>query len=252
MTWDTTRKPFPTWFTVDTHNYCNASCSYCPWPKFRVEKDYPKGKMEWPLFTKLIDEMAEPAKLPFVENIRFGNIAESMIVPDIWDNIAYTISKGVPLYITSNMTHVTPEAQDRLDALGWTGTLHAHVQPDMGVDYALQLQNYHAALARWGKERVKLVYLVEGKSLRIWAGDPRIPDRVAHRCEVDRPLHTMMINHDGRVQLCCNDTRQTVILGSVKDRTIADVWNDPEWDRTLGVIMDGQMDLCNHCEWGKS
>lgn len=238
------RPLFPKWLTIDVHNYCNASCTYCPWPELRGDKDYPKGTMGFDLFMRIIDEIAE--NIEHVEGIRFGNIAESLILDYIWMCMEYTLSKKVPLYLTSNMTHMTPAAMDRFDVMGWEGEVYAHVQPDMGVDYEEQQYHLEEARRRWGDRVVDTQILRPRK----WPGDPELAWRPATYCYADRPLHTMIVNFDGRVQLCCNDVRQEEILGNLATETISDVWNGEGYKALFERMTEAKVELCNTCSWG--
>ena len=238
---------FPRFLTIDTHNYCNARCGYCPYHGLSRDGEYLQGVMDKDLYRRLIGELA--SERAHVEAIRFGNLAESLILDVNWWFMEVLLGEDLPFYITSNMTHLTPEAMVRLDALGFKGDVLAHVQPGMGVDFETQKKNYEVALARWGSKRVWIV-APEGTGVRKWAGDPTITQRKAVRCEVDRPYTSMIIGWDGRVQLCCVDTRQEVIVGDVKKNTIREVWNGPDFNGARERLSSGVSDLCNQCEWG--
>ena len=232
---------FPKWLTIDCHNYCDASCSYCVYK----ELTGPKSFMDFDLFKRICSEMIDHSNE--IESTRFGNIAEHFMTPRHWEYTEHFLACGLTMYITSNMTHLDAAAMNLLDELGWDhGELVAHVQPGMGVDYDIQMANLKEAQRRWG-DRVQHCVI---DPVREWAGT--VPFRKATRCEADRPAHTMIIGYDGRVQLCCQDTRQTVIVGDLNNETISECWNGERFAEARRTIAAGGMDLCNHCEWGIS
>lgn len=236
--------PFPRYVTIDVHDYCDARCSYCPYERLAMDSSRRQGIMSPKLRDALLAECED--NLEHLEALRFGNIAESFVVPEIWDAMDIAISLELPLYIDSNMTRLDAEAMDRLDSWGWAGKLFAHVQPGMGVDLEAQERNYAAAKARWG-DRVRRV---EIHRPRRWAGDPKIPHRTARRCDANRPEESMIIGWDGTVQLCCVDADRKCVVGSVANRTIAQVWRGAGFRLARTALAEGRNELCNRCEWG--
>ncbi len=236
------RMIFPKWFTIDCHNYCDATCDYCVYKDLTAKQSF----MKFGLFKRIVAEMVEHADE--IDSTRFGNIAEHFMTPKHWPYTEHFLGSGLTMYITSNMTHIDTAAMDRLDSLGWDrGELVAHVQSGMGVDEKTQVRNLLEAQRRWG-DRVQHCII---DPPRQWADyDASIPFRKATRCSAERPDHTMIIGFDGRVQLCCQDVRQSVILGNLNDSTIAECWNGEKRAAVLKNLSEGGMKLCNHCEWG--
>ncbi len=239
--------PFPKHVTIDVHNYCDAKCSYCPYERLAADPNYAQGEMEPGLFLLLLDQCQE--NLAHLESMRFGNIAESLVLPRIWWAMECAISRELPLYIDSNMTRMDAAALDRLEAIGFTGKVFAHVQPDMGVDFQNQWTNYAEALTRWGPDRVELVQIDRPRK---WAGDKTIPQRNAKRCTANRPYDTMIIGFDGVVQLCCVDVDRKRTVGSVAHATMAKIWAGASFEKARRDLEKGWNTLCNKCEWGEA
>ena len=248
MGWSKSRRlmRFPQWITIDCHNYCDASCGYCVYAELAADNEYPQSFMDFGLFERLVAEMVEHADE--IDSTRFGNIAEHFMTPKHWFYTEHFLASGLTMYITSNMTHIDAATMDRLDELGWDhGELVAHVQPGMGVDYENQLLNLKEAQRRWG-DRVQHCVIDPPRG---WADyDASIPFRKATRCDAGRPDHTMIIGFDGRVQLCCQDVRQSVIVGDLNNETISEVWNCEKVADARRALSNGEMKLCNNCEWG--
>lgn len=236
--------PFPRYLTIDVHDYCDAACAYCPYREIVADPNHDQGVMDSTLLLRLLDECAKQG--PAVEAMRFGNIAESLIHPAVWPAMEAALSRGLPLYIDSNMTHLGETELDRLDAMGFAGKLFAHVQPDMGVDFEAAALNYNRAALRWG-DRVEHVEILKPRK---WPGDPTIPERRAVRCDANRPNQSMIIGWDGSVTLCCVDARRTQVVGNVSEASIAEVWAGAGFTRSRELLAAGENPLCNRCEWG--
>jgi len=78
----------------------------------------------------------------------------------------------------------------------------------------------------------------------------RLPDLTFQNAPCHRPLIRMLIQYDGEVCLCCEDTSGAFGLGNVNEQSLADVWFS---ERHLGIMQDlvaGQRDkyaLCRNC-----
>lgn len=236
--------PFPKWVTIDVHDYCDASCAYCPYTRLAADPDRKQGVMELGLFTRLLDECADNRK--HLQAIRFGNLAESLVLDVAWLAMEEAIKRDLPLYIDSNMTHMDEAALDKLDAMGWTGKLFGHVQPDMGVDFDDAAINYNRAALRWG-ERVSHVEILNPRK---WAGDPTISYRRAVRCGANRLNESMIIGWDGTVQQCCVDADRLSVVGNVSANTMAEVWTGPTFRAVREALALGGNAVCCSCEWG--
>lgn len=59
----------------------------------------------------------------------------------------------------------------------------------------------------------------------------------------------MTIRADGNVVLCCNDYRKEVILGNVKETSLREIWNEPEYRKLRRRIWFGRYELpiCKRC-----
>lgn len=66
----------------------------------------------------------------------------------------------------------------------------------------------------------------------------------------DQPFINLSITAEGNILLCCNDWRQRVVFGSVKNRSIKEVW-DREFQQARNDFRFGainQYDLCRTCK----
>lgn len=74
--------------SIELTSRCNLNCQMCP---FRIDnKNIPKGDMDWDLFTKLADELAQQS-----EAIMLFNRGEPFLYPKIYEAIDYVKCKVI-------------------------------------------------------------------------------------------------------------------------------------------------------------
>jgi len=61
------------------------------------------------------------------------------------------------------------------------------------------------------------------------------------------------IKYNGNVILCCQDWGQEVVLGNVREQSLADIYNGPlaeHYREKLGERDRRGLKLCERCDWG--
>ena len=77
-----------------------------------------------------------------------------------------------------------------------------------------------------------------------------VPDLTFQNAPCHRPLVRMLIQHDGEVCLCCEDTTGAFGLGNVHTQSLADIWFSERHTRIMRDLMAGERaryDLCRGC-----
>ena len=99
-------REFPPMVVVSITNMCNQRCVHCHWPTFSEKPDYVAKQMPWPVWTRVIDEMAaHPWSI-----LNLGTDGEPMIHRRFLDMMRYCKSRGVgPTNITTNAILLTPD-----------------------------------------------------------------------------------------------------------------------------------------------
>ena len=67
----------------------------------------------------------------------------------------------------------------------------------------------------------------------------------------NRPLERLHVLYDGSVILCCQDWRKEVVIGSLNDSTITEIWNSDRYNWVRSEIYRGSscnIDLCKRCK----
>jgi MoaA/NifB/PqqE/SkfB family radical SAM enzyme len=91
---------FPQTIVLETTNVCNLRCIHCPQGQGLPERpDYHPGYIEWDVFKKAIDEIAEHK----IGLLRISPAGEALVHPQFLDQIAYIKAKRVgPVDLTTN------------------------------------------------------------------------------------------------------------------------------------------------------
>lgn len=91
---------FPPMIILENTTVCNLRCVHCPQSQGYPERpDYHAVYMEWDVYTKAIDEIAENA----ITLLRFSPAGEALIHPQLLDQVAYAKAKRIsPVNLTTN------------------------------------------------------------------------------------------------------------------------------------------------------
>lgn len=249
---------FPGMILIDNISMCNLRCSMCN----RDTMKRKPGIMEWWLYRKIIDEVAQEQPDTKIWMNFFG---EPTLLKDMPERIRYAVQKGCTnLSINSNGNLLTPEVSEQYIK---AGLVYAYVGIDaftsetygkLRIRGNLQrvTQNvlaYRDILERYGngKQRLFVQYVVmdENESeldrfLEFWNGHgitvktrPKVtwinsikPSTTAvvkadERFPCPWIIETMCILDDGRVALCALDSDCVHLIGDVISTSIKDVWN---------------------------
>jgi radical SAM protein with 4Fe4S-binding SPASM domain len=252
---------FPKVVLIDTISFCNLRCSMC----VHQEMTRKKGVMSWPLFTKIIDEIAEVDKEVRVWMVFFG---EALLLkrrrPSIFDMIAYAKQKGLTDVVLNSNANLLDEQAARglieagLDAIyigldAFYPETYAKVR--IGGNYETTVENV-IGLIRLKKglsaahpevfvqfvemevnaaEKEKFVdfWNQQGATVKIrpkvsWAGAIEAPNLVLgneQRWPCYWAMQTMSITDTGKVVTCAVDLDARYIAGDITEQTIREVWN---------------------------
>lgn len=91
---------FPPMIILENTTVCNLRCIHCPQSQGYPERpDYHAVYMEWDIYKKAIDEIAENT----ITLLRFSPAGEALIHPQLLDQVAYAKAKGIsPVNLTTN------------------------------------------------------------------------------------------------------------------------------------------------------
>lgn len=99
----------PVCLYLETTNRCNLLCTTCPRTYEQLE---PEADMSWDLFTSLIDQY------PNIARVVLHGIGEPMLVKDIADRVAYLKARNIYVLFNTNGTLLTEANGRRLIEAG--------------------------------------------------------------------------------------------------------------------------------------
>lgn len=254
---------FPTLFSIEITNYCNAKCWFCPTHKTNRQKGY----MEFTLFRKIIDELK-----PFSDRIKSVALfmdGEPTLHPELIDFLKYSSNAGIKrTYLSSNMEYFTPELTDRIFEANLGSTLQyvmcsldganetIYKKNRIGVDFKKAFSNtlylidkrnssktlYPMIFARLLVSNITADYVDEfkrywnGKADKVlcykmhnWGG--MINNKSLGLSEKDLefipcyfPFSQCAIQFDGTVRLCCVDCNSSIVIGNVIEEAVQNIW----------------------------
>lgn len=258
------KRCFPTIFSIEITNVCNAKCWFCPQPQSKRKKGY----MDFSLFQKIMDEISKNYR--GIKGIALFMDGEPSLHPHLVEFLKYAHNLGVgKINISSNMEYFTPRLTDAILSANLGKTLQyvicsldginksVYRKNRIDIDFDKALHNTEYLIARrdsmkkfypWVFPRLLVSDLTENdvdKFIKYWKGkadkvlcypmhnwgENIIDKRIQMKNVNGRfyscyfPFSQFAIQYDGSVRLCCVDANETVIIGNVREDTIEGIWN---------------------------
>jgi radical SAM superfamily enzyme YgiQ (UPF0313 family)/MoaA/NifB/PqqE/SkfB family radical SAM enzyme len=282
--------PFPEKVMIQTTSRCNAACRFCPYPS--VVDELPQGTMDEGLYRRIIDECAEhPGEVRRLllylmnEPLLDGELAERI-------NYAKTRNPRACVHILTNGALLTERRGDALidSGLDWIGlsihgfspsAYHEAMGLEREVTYRRAERFIRAALARRGPGFVMVTFngggpvtsdereaalsyfrdlgvqriSYHGGSISRAGNVPVIPapqHAVVRGCRSIWWREMLHVLYSGDVVLCCMDWRRRVVVGNLREQSIAELWRSEAYRRVRDTV-DGRVELpdgfpCARCE----
>lgn len=277
---------FPAEIQIQTTTFCNASCVMCPYPQ--VSQEFPFGRIDEELYDKILDECADQPGLrriePFLMNEPFTDNRMVEFIRRTKRRLPQTM-----VTVTTNGTPLIPKVTDRLIESGldavwfsFNGLTPQTYEKIMGVPYDRVKANIDYLLEVKPASLQVFVNMIETEpmapeieeNIRYWqsrgvqAGSSQLVNRAGNvenfdeldympisekpvrTCEL--PFYKMYILHTGEAVLCCMDWRRNVVLGSVREQSIREIWNSDEYRRIRRLHIEGrdaEIGLCGDCSY---
>jgi radical SAM protein with 4Fe4S-binding SPASM domain len=236
---------------------CNLACPFC------INKTMPeenKGYMEWDLFKKIIDPLAEK-----ICDINLFHRGEPLLHPKIIDMISYCKEKDLNTRLHTNATKLNPELaksllKSGLDYISFSfdgfdketyeknrvNATFEHtlinilnflkLKKELNAKTFVVLQIIDVGILK--NENLKKEFLTKFKGLPVdklsvrtphnWAGGIESGDKKKTKkpnaCTF--PWYGLTIFYDGKVVPCSQDYMGKIILGDLKNEGILDIWNN--------------------------
>lgn len=261
-----TRRPvpgFPRTVQLETQSGCNANCIFCDYGISYARQ--PKGKIDWYLFRKIVDECAQYRVRRFSPYLTNEPFADN----EMLERLKYIQSKmpWTKITITTNGHYLVPELTDKILAL--EKPLHALYISFQGIDKEAYEATMRGSM-KFERTMENVTYLI-GRVQKDHRGSPDIWITMVDTKMIDAPkaiaywkshgvkakyttlenrggnivnieaLHKssnmhyytmctrlfkqMYIHFNGDVVLCCVDNSRKVVLGNAREQTLYEIWN---------------------------
>jgi MoaA/NifB/PqqE/SkfB family radical SAM enzyme len=257
---------FPRTVQLETQTGCNADCVFCDYGVSYPKQ--PKGKIDWELFRKIVDECARYRVRRFSPYLTNEPFADKELI----ERLQYVNLKmpGTKVVVTTNAHYLVPELVDRILAL--EKPLHAIYISFQGIEkeayeatmrgnmnFERTMENVNYLIGRIQKEHLKRpdlwITMVDTKlidaprasaywrergvnakytTLENRGGNVIQIEKLQKSAEMSyystctRLMKQTYIHFNGDVVLCCVDNSRAVVFGNVREQSLYDIWNGPK------------------------
>lgn len=280
---DLRRAPDPHLHQIEPTNHCPYSCIMCP----RSDKMTRElGYMDIELYKKVIDEVdsfSEPVKSKDIELFHFG---ESLLHPHIDEMISYASMKDLKIVLSVNSPQLKPElgmrilksnpykviisldgydnesfrkirgkAADYEKATFHIESLLSNCR-DMNSDSTIIIRMIQMKITEHHTEDFREYWETKGATVEIRPFFPWADKEMVELGEYEKnppfmpcsfPWQHVVVQWNGDVVPCCRDYNAVIKMGNVRDKTLREIWNSPEYEKLREQHRSGNYDNNNYC-----
>lgn len=247
---------------IESQSNCNRSCWFCPRTFDRSGK-YLDGTGRSLLnqmpAEKILDLLDQAQALGFTGSVGFHHYSEPLLD-----------KRNIMLAQEARRRGMKPDLHTNGDVLKHDDTLSKEVQNvyelivlglyDYGTNEELEeAQRYWRGRLNGANVKFSCIGLSGGRKAysmgipkALVPSDPRmaVPDLTFANAPCHRPLIRMIIQHDGEVCNCCEDTFGAFKLGNVYEQSLEQLWFSDRHNKIIGDLIAGrreQYGLCRNC-----
>lgn len=268
--------PFPKMIVLSVTYVCNATCPVCPYNNADIRRTYHDAP--W-LPKETLQRIADEAG-PHGTVLRFTGGGEPMLHPDIVEMTAYSKAAGCKVSIITNGSRsVEPvlEIADMVEFSVDAGSAEEYAKVRPGLDWNRLVWN--VARARIGRktthlicsivnqngvdvERAKMVWgildAVQVRKYLTWGYNRDMSADATPYLDPQKQVpcpwifERLNIDTRGDVTFCGEDIAFAHRFGNIREKTIAEMWNGPEFTalRTAHLERTGYPKMCTDCpDW---
>lgn len=279
---------FPEVLQIQTHSFCNGSCITCPYPETKKEVEH--GRMSEELFEKIIDEASEHDISRITPSLMNEPLLDDRL-PSFIDYINKKVPEDYIRFATNGkalkegmaerlakvrINHINFslhgwkrrhkevmgfEIDEVLENIEYYLSLDKKKEPLISAscfkefmnekeleDFVKYCQNLGIVPAIWDEMHDRA-----GNIKRDFIEDTKKKEKV-RGCQKDRQLKWFHILYNGDVILCCQDWRQEIKLGNIKNKSIENIWQSEKYEKIREKVEGSKKSqdnfLCKRCEYG--
>ncbi|WP_209732293.1 radical SAM/SPASM domain-containing protein [Methanococcus voltae] len=269
----------PLFIKIETVNYCNSQCKYCPHPTMTREK----GLIDDELFKKIVKELVSWG----VKAVHLTNFGETLLDPKIAERIDYIKELDEEIYITiitngfalsdKNINKLLNSKLDELQ-ISFDGFSKEHYE---FYRTPFKYENIKEKIIKTVSERnnrnskmiIKLntIYNPEEISekqlnefMDSWGSVNGINIQKLHNWSSEEANNNvngcidvynyMTILRNGDVVPCCLDFDGKIKLGNCNDNTLQDIWENKKYKNFRNLVSKDikGIELCKNCMMAKN
>ena len=254
---------------VETTNFCNSKCVFCPHSKFTEF-----GTMTDNLYEKIIKEAFELPRLEcfipmltgeplcdpqFIDRLKLAREKLPQVRIEVYTN-GHSLTRGIidklktinDLHISVSLNGICAETRKAMMGLDdfFKVTQMLKYMQDIGLPYRSTMVAY---------PEIKLGEIQEfvergGMAIQYqsWCGEMFPYKRRRWTC-CSRALTTMTINYKGEAVLCCFDPFSKMIFGDLNNESIGAIWTSSKHRQLQSMHRQGRgnkLPLCESCTEG--
>ena len=223
---------FPRHIYIETTTRCNLQCPSCPRPD--VEED-----MRMETFLKIIDECKKYGPRSF----SLHGFGEPTMDPLLHFEMLHIKARNKKnnVILTTNGVKITTEAYDLADKIIITYKAPYNLDRYKPWKHKIMIRNFTDV-------PVPGSWKCETKEYHNFGGNVKSSMKTKKRYPCYHLWLSPMIAWNGDVLLCCNDPKHIKVLGNIKDKSIAEIWQGDELKRLRYLQMAGvSSDNCIGC-----
>jgi len=247
---------------IELHSNCNRSCWFCPRTYDRSGKyrNAAGGNIDKAMPGDMVTDLLDQAQaLGFTGRVAFHHFSEPLLDDRNLVFAAEAAKRGMQPYLVTNgdllrgnsaLCRQVQQAYDRIVVGIYDYTTEEELK---------QVRQFWADLL----PRVNLEFSpigLNGKQSAYSVGIPRalvpsdarmaVPDLSYENAPCQRPLIRMIVQYDGEICNCCDDTRGAFDLGNVYQASLAEIWNSErhiQLTKELAGGRRGKYEFCANC-----
>ncbi|MBA2868486.1 radical SAM/SPASM domain-containing protein [Methanococcus maripaludis] len=269
----------PLFIKIETVNYCNSQCKYCPHPKMTRKKGF--------IGDELFDKLANELVIWGVKEVHLTNFGESLLDPKIVERIDYLKNLDEELYIKiitngfglseKNIDKILNSKLDEIQ-VSFDGFSKEHYE---FYRTPFKYENIKDKITNLISERnkrnsklvIKLNTIYNSKEISerqlkefkdSWNSVNGVNIQKLHNWSSEEANNNvngcidiysyMTILRNGDVVPCCLDFDGNINLGNCNDNTLQEIWENEKYTNFRNLVFNdiGSIDLCKNCMMAKN
>lgn len=212
---------------IETTTYCNLRCEFCPNSKYDRGLLKNRKLMDTNLFKKIINDLAKIKYRGWVLMHFYGEPLSDERLPDLVEYIKKKLPKA-KIQINTNGFLLNIPLYKKLIERG----VDRFFITQYGKTMPPAIKEIFEYLKDKSKREKKIVYRTLGKDLGLSNRGGEI--KVENVVDYERPIciypnTSIHVDFQGNIVLCCNDYHSSVKLGNLKNESLLEIWNKPNY-----------------------